>query len=187
MIDPITGKPLEHDRLVTARNDVLYLEDLPIFWWPVMATDLNEPSYYLRRIQFRQRQRFRHAGPHGLQHVPTVGAPQAAAGHRMGPRPRLPQHARLRTRQHVPVSREQPVRHSRPVGRIGRLSGASTTTATTTWASTAPTCSPRSITAIASSCNTASNCPTDSNSPSKAARSATATSSRNTSSGNGTS
>ncbi len=55
MINPATGEPMvEHDRMVTARDDVLYLDQIPVFYWPVMATDLNEPSYYLRRVQFEK-------------------------------------------------------------------------------------------------------------------------------------
>jgi lipopolysaccharide export system protein LptA len=51
-VNPVTGEPVvEHDRLLTSRNDVLYVDEVPIFYWPVMATDLNEPSYYVRRVQ----------------------------------------------------------------------------------------------------------------------------------------
>ena len=40
--------------MVRASNDLLYVGELPIFYWPVLATDLNEPSFYLRRIRFKQ-------------------------------------------------------------------------------------------------------------------------------------
>ena len=54
MLNPATGEPaIEHDRLVTARNNLLYFEDVPVFYWPVIATDLNEPSYFLRRVQYK--------------------------------------------------------------------------------------------------------------------------------------
>jgi hypothetical protein len=62
-VDPVTGLPLvdaagqpivEHQRMATASNDLLYLGPVPIFYWPVMATDLNEPTYYIRSAQLRQ-------------------------------------------------------------------------------------------------------------------------------------
>jgi hypothetical protein len=54
LIDPANGQPaVVHDRLVTANNDVLYLEEFPIFYWPVMAVDPTDPTYYLRRIQYK--------------------------------------------------------------------------------------------------------------------------------------
>ena len=55
LASPETGQPLvEHDRLVTAQNNLLYVGELPIFYWPMLATDLNEPTFYLRRIRFKQ-------------------------------------------------------------------------------------------------------------------------------------
>ena len=80
---------------------MLYFEDLPIFYWPYMATDLNEPSF---------------SAPHPS--TTTTGLRQAMLTDfnvyqllgihkpprdRMGPQPRLPEQARLRIRQHVPV------------------------------------------------------------------------------------
>ena len=62
-IDPLTGAPLvhpetgepvaDHARLATARNNVLLVDDLPVFYWPFIATDLEESSYFIRRIRFR--------------------------------------------------------------------------------------------------------------------------------------
>jgi hypothetical protein len=62
VVDPFTGQPainpktnepaVDHERLVTASNDFIYLEDVPIFYFPYFATDLNDPSFILRRIQF---------------------------------------------------------------------------------------------------------------------------------------
>ncbi len=52
--DPGTGEPLvDHHRLATARNNVLFLDDVPVFYWPYLATDLRDSSYYLRRIRLR--------------------------------------------------------------------------------------------------------------------------------------
>ena len=53
-IDLATGEPrIEHDYWMTSRNDVFYLEEVPIFYWPYMAADLSEPTYYIRRVQFK--------------------------------------------------------------------------------------------------------------------------------------
>jgi hypothetical protein len=61
--DPVTGLPLvdptgqpiiEHQRLATASNDFIFLGPVPVFYWPTMATDLNEPTYYIRSARFKQ-------------------------------------------------------------------------------------------------------------------------------------
>lgn len=61
-VDPATGMPavdaegepvIEHRRLATSRNNVIYLSGVPVFYWPVIATDLSEPSFYLTRIAYR--------------------------------------------------------------------------------------------------------------------------------------
>lgn len=62
VIDPATGGPLidaegeaavDHDRMAVARNNFLYLGDLPILYWPVLATNLDDPSFYIRRVRFK--------------------------------------------------------------------------------------------------------------------------------------
>ncbi len=54
LVDPATGQPvLDHQRLATASNGLLFLDDVPVFYWPYIATDLSESSYYIRRIRFR--------------------------------------------------------------------------------------------------------------------------------------
>lgn len=54
VVDPNTGEPLlEHRRLAIGRNNVLFLGPLPIFYWPVIATDLNEPTTYVRRVRIK--------------------------------------------------------------------------------------------------------------------------------------
>lgn len=53
-VDPETGEPVvEHRHWATSRNNWVYLGDVPVFYWPVLATDLTEPSYYLRRAQVK--------------------------------------------------------------------------------------------------------------------------------------
>ncbi len=54
LVDPATGEAIvDHQRLATASNGVLFLDDVPVFYWPYIATDLSESSYYIRRIRFR--------------------------------------------------------------------------------------------------------------------------------------
>jgi len=62
-VDAITGRPLldpethqpviEHERSVTSWNNLLFIESLPVFYWPVMAADLEEPSYYVSRLRIK--------------------------------------------------------------------------------------------------------------------------------------
>jgi len=59
LVNPETGEPvIEHQRLATARNNFLFAGPLPIFYWPVITTNLTEPSYYVRRIRFKNDQVF---------------------------------------------------------------------------------------------------------------------------------
>ena len=49
VIDPDTGQPVvEHQKLATASNDFVFVGPVPVFYWPTMATDLNDPAYYIR-------------------------------------------------------------------------------------------------------------------------------------------
>ena len=53
-INPATGEPLiDHRRLITANNNLLYLGSVPIFYWPTIATDMSEPKFYVDRIRFK--------------------------------------------------------------------------------------------------------------------------------------
>jgi hypothetical protein len=48
VIDPVTGETrVEHNLLATSRNNFVYAQGFPVFYWPYLATDLNRPSYYL--------------------------------------------------------------------------------------------------------------------------------------------
>ena len=47
-IDPETGGPaVEHELLATSRNNFLYVGGIPVLYWPVIATDLRKPTYYI--------------------------------------------------------------------------------------------------------------------------------------------
>ena len=62
-LDPVTGLPLldprthepevDHRQMVTSENNLLFVDDLPVFYWPRMATDLKDSSYYIRRAEVK--------------------------------------------------------------------------------------------------------------------------------------
>jgi len=53
-IDARTGLgDVEHHSLATSNNNWVYLAGIPVFYWPTIATDLQEPSYYLQRVQLK--------------------------------------------------------------------------------------------------------------------------------------
>ncbi len=61
--DPATGRPLldaqtgqamvEHRRWATAVNNFLVLGNVPVLYWPVLATDLERPEFYIRRARLK--------------------------------------------------------------------------------------------------------------------------------------
>ncbi|HUE72227.1 MAG TPA: organic solvent tolerance protein OstA [Pirellulaceae bacterium] len=63
LVDPFSGQPLvnpatgeaevEHQLMATSRNNFLFLSQVPIFYWPVIASDLTKPTYYLDRIRIK--------------------------------------------------------------------------------------------------------------------------------------
>ena len=54
LVDPRTGEPIvEHQRLATGESNFLYIKDIPVFYWPMLATDLTDPSYYIRRLRIK--------------------------------------------------------------------------------------------------------------------------------------
>ena len=54
LLDPVTGQPvLEHERAAVSRNNFLYLGRVPIFYWPTLATDLTDPTFYIRRVRIK--------------------------------------------------------------------------------------------------------------------------------------
>ena len=100
---------------MTAQNDVLYVESVPVFYWPTIATDLNDPSYFLRRATIRSDTVFgTEQIADGLGRLPVAGHQEQAEGHRPRPEPRLPERPRLGLRRHVQVRSARPVRHSGP-------------------------------------------------------------------------
>ena len=79
-MDPKTGQPaVDHQELVAAQNNLLYIEDVPIFYWPTFATDLNDPSFFIRRMQVKDERRFRHG-----KSIP-IGPPTSCWASRIAP------------------------------------------------------------------------------------------------------
>ena len=53
-LDPRTGEPLvDHNYLASSNNNYVFLGGYPVFYWPTVASDLQEPSYYLQRAQLK--------------------------------------------------------------------------------------------------------------------------------------
>jgi len=54
MIDGVTGEPvLEHQQFVTSRGNTLTLGNVPVLWWPVLATNAKKPTFYLNNVQVK--------------------------------------------------------------------------------------------------------------------------------------
>lgn len=53
-IDPETGEAaIDHEYLATSSNNFVYLAGVPVLYWPVMATDLEKPSYYVDNLRIK--------------------------------------------------------------------------------------------------------------------------------------
>lgn len=63
-IDPLTGQPRaistpgSTDMHANARNNFFYLGGLPIFYWPILSTNIERPSFYLTGIKVKNDQIF---------------------------------------------------------------------------------------------------------------------------------
>jgi len=61
-VDPISGQPrppipgvsdIESDRLLTSRNNLAFIGPVPVFYWPVFKSDLEESSFFIRRASIK--------------------------------------------------------------------------------------------------------------------------------------
>ncbi len=53
-VDPQTGQPvLQHDRLATSRNNLIYVDRVPVFYWPVIKNDVEQTDFYIRQARFK--------------------------------------------------------------------------------------------------------------------------------------
>lgn len=54
LMDPQTGQPvLEHQQNFTSRHNFLFIEEVPVLYWPWMAADVSEPTLYIRRARYK--------------------------------------------------------------------------------------------------------------------------------------
>ena len=54
VVDPATGiTTFEHDRLARSRQNFVYLGDVPVLYWPTIATNLEDPTFYISDFQIR--------------------------------------------------------------------------------------------------------------------------------------
>jgi hypothetical protein len=54
VLDPQTGEPVErHLQTVTSTNNVVFVEGVPVFYWPTLATDAKKPTFYIQKAVLR--------------------------------------------------------------------------------------------------------------------------------------
>ncbi|RIK86994.1 MAG: organic solvent tolerance protein OstA [Planctomycetota bacterium] len=60
VVDPLTGAPLVHPdgtpvverrQLAEAQGNVVHIQGVPVFYWPVIATDLEKPSFIIDSVR----------------------------------------------------------------------------------------------------------------------------------------
>ena len=44
---------MQHDRTVTSRNNFLFVENVPVFYWPVIKNDVEQSNFYIRQARFK--------------------------------------------------------------------------------------------------------------------------------------
>lgn len=61
-VDPLTGEArppapgmpaIETDRLLTSRNNLAFIGPVPVFYWPVFKSDLEESSFFIRNAKYK--------------------------------------------------------------------------------------------------------------------------------------
>lgn len=53
-IDPQTGEAvMQHDRVATSRNNFIFIENVPVFYWPLMKNDVEQSNFYIRQARFK--------------------------------------------------------------------------------------------------------------------------------------
>ncbi|HEV3340265.1 MAG TPA: hypothetical protein VG125_07905 [Pirellulales bacterium] len=55
VFDPVTREQvIEHDQMLTASNNTMFVGPVPVFWWPRFTTTLEQPSTVLQSFHFQQ-------------------------------------------------------------------------------------------------------------------------------------
>ncbi len=56
-IDPATHEQMiDHQQWITARNNFLFLGRVPVFYWPILSFDANDPTFYIRGMGIKSDQ-----------------------------------------------------------------------------------------------------------------------------------
>jgi len=54
IIDPESGEvAVDHELAAVSRNNFIYVGGIPVFYWPVLWTDLEDPTYYVKNVRIR--------------------------------------------------------------------------------------------------------------------------------------
>ena len=54
VVDPLTGEQeIAHDRLATSTGNTVWIGPVPVFYWPRLATDLQNPNFYVRKVRVK--------------------------------------------------------------------------------------------------------------------------------------
>ncbi|WP_146429031.1 LPS-assembly protein LptD [Blastopirellula retiformator] len=57
--DPYTAAPIiDHDKRATARNNFVYMGGVPVFYWPTLSANIENPTFYLNNIKVRNDNNF---------------------------------------------------------------------------------------------------------------------------------
>ncbi len=53
-VDPLTGQPIvSHQRNAHSTDNYVYIGDVPVFYYPTLNMDLDDPHYYIDNFRFR--------------------------------------------------------------------------------------------------------------------------------------
>ncbi len=53
-IDPETGQAaVDHDMMATSENNFVYVEGVPVMYWPALSTNLRKPSFYVNGLSIK--------------------------------------------------------------------------------------------------------------------------------------
>jgi lipopolysaccharide export system protein LptA len=54
VVDPETGEQvIEHKYMAGGYNNTVYVEGMPVLWWPTVETDLQRPTFYLNELKVK--------------------------------------------------------------------------------------------------------------------------------------